>query len=324
MLQRTYSSPIVITVYLIAFLALVQAAAFGQDPDTISIETNLVNVGVTVTDRSGNHVTGLEKEHFQVLDNGVPQEVVLFSELSAPVSYGFVYDLHPTTSESTKRILDSIREFTSGLRPTDDFFTIVFNERGSLVLDFVPSVDQVSRHLSLGERGEPSSLYDAIVLAAEKASERRNSKKTLIVISDGKDDDSHHSYSELSRRLREVNVQIYAVFVGEGSRYRYSDISREMQPRALDSDLTLDRAALEELARSSGGSAQEPFSEDQINLMAVYKRISTEMEKQYSLGFYPAKPDGKWHKLKVSIDHPITNRNLRLVYRKGYQSPRPQ
>jgi len=322
--MRTHHRYISSAILALAFFVLALGNVFGQDPDTISIETNLVNVGVTVTDRNGNYVTGLEKEHFEVLDNGSPQDVVLFSEISAPVSYGFVYDLHPTTSESTKRILDSIREFTTGLRPADDFFTIVFNERGSLVLDFVPSVDQVSRHLSLGERGEPRSLYDAIVLAAEKANERSNSKRTLIVISDGRDEDSHHSYSSLSRRLRELNVQIYAVFVGEGREYRYSDISRERQPRALDSDLTLDRAALEELARRSGGSAQQPFSEDQINLMAVYERISTEMKKQYSLGFYPSKPDGKWHKLKVRIDHPIKNRNLRLVYRKGYQSPRPQ
>lgn len=308
---------------LVTILAF-SSAAFAQDPDTIEVETNLVNVGVTVKDRNGNHVTGLTKENFEIYDNGKRQEVVLFSDEEAPVSYGFVYDLHPEFSDRQERVLDSIREFAKRLREGDDFFTIVFNERGSLVLDFVPSVEQVRRHLSLNERGEPNSLYDAIFLAAEKAEERRNTKKTLIVITDGKDDDSHHSFSALSKRLRNVNVQVYSVLFGDEKEYRYSDITLETRPRALDTDLTLDRAALEELSKESGGEAQETVDENLLNLVGIYNRIAMEMRRQYSVGFYPPEADGKWHKLKVSIDHPIKTRRLKLTYRKGYQSPEPQ
>ncbi|QQS41843.1 MAG: VWA domain-containing protein [Acidobacteriota bacterium] len=294
--------------------------AFAQDPDTITVETNLVNIGVTVKDRSGNHVTGLTKDNFEIYDNGKKQEVVLFSDEAAPVSYGFVYDLHPEFSERQKRVLESIREFTARLREEDDFFTIVFNKRGSLVLDFVPTVEQVARHLSLDEKNEPNSLYDAIFLAAEKAEERPNTKRTLIVISDGKDDDSHHSFSELSKRLRGLNVQVFSVLVNDENDLRYSDITLEKRPRALDTDLTLDRAALEELSKESGGRAQETVDRDLVNLVGIYNRISMEMRFQYSVGFYPDESDGKWHKLKVNIDHPIQGRRLKLTYRKGYQS----
>ncbi|MCO6509418.1 MAG: VWA domain-containing protein [Aridibacter famidurans] len=305
---------------LLALFAL-SAAGFAQDPDTIRIETNLVNVGVTVKDRNGNNVTGLTKDNFEIYDNGKRQEVVLFSDEAAPVSYGFVYDLHPEFSDRQKRVLDSIREFTARLREGDDFFTIVFNKRGSLILDFVPTVEQVSRHLSLDEKSEPNSLYDAIFLAAEKAEERRNTKKTLIVISDGKDDDSHHSFSELSKRLRGVNVRVFSVLVSDDDELRYSDITLERRPRALDTDLTLDRAALEELSKESGGRAQETVDRNLVNLVGIYNRISMEMRFQYSVGFYPEESDGKWHKLKVDIDHPIQGRRLKLTYRKGYQSP---
>ncbi|REJ78391.1 MAG: VWA domain-containing protein [Acidobacteria bacterium] len=312
------------TLLIGVFINLLVVSSFAQDNDTITVDTTLVDVGVMVRSKDGRAVKGLSKENFKVFDNGQEQEIVLFSDETAPVSYGFVYDLHPAASEKTRLILDSIRKFTGNLGNADDFFTIVFNERGSLVLDFVPSVDQVTRHLSLGERNEPSSLYDAVFLAAEKVEERPNVKKTLIIISDGKDEDSHHSFNELSRLLKNVNVQVFSILVGEEPVYRYSDITLGKQPRSLDEDLSLDRAALAELSKQSGGNVQERPADNVLNLVSLYKRIDLEMRSQYSLGFYPEKVDGKWHDLKVDVEMLDGSREAKLTYRKGYQSPPQQ
>lgn len=306
--------------FALALLSTV-TVTFGQDEGAIKVETNLVSVGVSVYDRRGDYVKGLKKGNFKVFDNGREQEIALFSSEAAPVLYGFVYDLHPTTSERTKTILSSIKEFTKELPEKDDFFTIVFNQRGSLDLGFVPTVEQVNRHLSLGERGEPNSLYDAIALAAEKSVRRPNAKRTLIVITDGKDDDSHHSFRQLSEKLQGINVQIFAIFVGDQSDSTFSDLSLNEQPRRLDEDRSLDRAAINELARRSGGDTQEPFTENELDLLSIYNRIGIEMNNQYSLGFYPAKTDGKWHKLSVEVSAPSAEKGFRLAYRKGYQSP---
>src|SRR5215467_2370429 len=45
----------------------------------IKVEVNLVLVPVVVKDSSGNPVSGLKKEDFQLLDNGKPQTVSTFS-----------------------------------------------------------------------------------------------------------------------------------------------------------------------------------------------------------------------------------------------------
>lgn len=51
-----------------------------KDSDTaIKVEVNLVLVPVVVKDSSGNAVSGLEKEDFQLFDNGKPQTVSTFS-----------------------------------------------------------------------------------------------------------------------------------------------------------------------------------------------------------------------------------------------------
>ena len=162
---------IILSVFIVPTLA--------QDDEPIRVETNLVNVNVSIVDRKGKHVEGLEKGKFEIFDSGIKQQISHFSAENAPISFGIVYDLHPTTNERTKAVLESLRQFTKGLREKDDFFTLVFNKRGSLLLDFVPTAEQVSTHLA-GKFSEPNSLYDAIFKATEKIREKRNLKRSSL------------------------------------------------------------------------------------------------------------------------------------------------
>src|SRR5208337_2033344 len=45
---------------------------------SISVQSNLVNVDAVVTDQDGNLVTGLKRENFRILDEGLPQQVSNF------------------------------------------------------------------------------------------------------------------------------------------------------------------------------------------------------------------------------------------------------
>ncbi len=293
----------------------------AQDTDTIRINTNLISVGVVVKDKKGNYVKGLTKNQFNIFDDKTKQKIEFFSNEGAPVSFGIVYDLHPTTSERTRIILNSLKIFTDELPDKDDFFTIVFNERGSLNLNFVPTAQQVRRHLSFEERNKPNSLYDAVFLASEKIRKRPNQKKTLIIISDGKDHYSHHSFSQLSKQLKSFNVQIYAVILDEAEKWEYSDLMlNDSPPRIRINDSKLESGAMKDLSRKSGGKPETPFAKSSHELLEMYKVIASEMRHQYSIGFYPDKIDNKSHKLKVTVKSAEGNKKLDLFYRKKYRS----
>jgi Ca-activated chloride channel family protein len=306
------------------FLSTLSAAGiFAQDTDVIRVETDLVSVSVAVRDEKGRAVKGLSREQFEILDNKTKQTLAHFSAQDAAVSYGIVYDLHPTTDASTKAVLESLRQFTKELSPAEDFFITVFNERGNLTVDFVPSVEQVTQQLSA--RG-PRSLYDAVLQAAEKLRARRNQKQTLIIISDGADHRSHHSYNELIKQMRGLNMQTYAVLLDENAdgRWTYSDITRNREPRTIRSDATAnDRAAISDLSLKTGGAAYVEGLENQQRLYSAYKQIAKEMNEQYTLGFYPSATDGRWHSLAVRLV-PSTKESKKyvLTYRQGYQSPK--
>lgn len=141
----------------------------AQEQDRIAVGTDLVNVNVTVTGPGGKYVPGLTRDQFEIMDDNVRQKIAFFSSGDSPMSLGIVYDLHPTTVERTAATLRALRQFVRTLRPEDSYFSLTFNEYGSLILDFIPTLEQVQVHLTRDAARGPSSLYDAVFLAAGKS-----------------------------------------------------------------------------------------------------------------------------------------------------------
>jgi Ca-activated chloride channel family protein len=312
------------TFLLIIFLTAFAVFSAAQD-EPIRVATNLVTVNVAVTDKSGNYVGNLKREDFEIWDNKTKQEIDTFSAENVPVSFGIVYDLHPTTDERTKIVLDALRQFTKVFKQQDNFFVTVFNERGSLTTEFVPNIEQINANLADAKPSTPNSLYDAIFAASEKVRERRNTKQVLLVLTDGEDQTSHHSLKELRTHLRNVNLPVYTVSFAADNKnsYGYYDLYRTNGRQTLAASETsqLNTAALAEISKASGGQAFDRAVQNRYLLFGVFKKVLGEVENQYVIGFYPEATDGKWHKLKITVKS-ADGKKYKLSNRKGYLSPK--
>jgi Ca-activated chloride channel family protein len=296
------------------------------------VNARLVAVNVSVTDARGRRVEGLDKACFEVFDNGVKQKVEHFSSEEAPFSIGIVYDIHSSTRERTDAALRALKQFTAALRGEDDFFLTVFNERGSVAVDFVPTAEQVYNHLTYVAPKGPSALYDAVYQAAERLSAARNAKKALVIISDGQDHNSGHSDKGVRHRVRDLNIQVYGIacagpnddpLAGHG-RWVVEDITRQTGRHTFlaNADAAFGRAVLEELAQTSGGTAYFPQSGDgERELVGIGAQIALELRRQYTLAFYPAAApsDSGWHKINVRLTPAAGSGRLYLSYRKSYR-----
>ena len=315
-----------ITALILSLLILViTVRAFAQDEDRpVRVDTELVSINVGVIDGAGKPVAGLSQSQFEIYDNRNKQTIQHFSSASAGVTYGIVYDMHPTTELRTNAVLNGLREFTKGLPEADDYFFVVFNQRGSLNLDFVPDSDQLGRHLANPQKREPRSLYDALYLAAEKLRSQKNFKKTLLVITDAADHNSRRSFNDLREELRKFDVQVYAIILDETlDRFTsYVDITKHPEVSRVLSDATpSDRAALSSITLRSGGATFPSSLEDQRNILRISQQIATEMQRQYTLSFYPSQlPDGTWHSLRVGLRGVPNSKKFVLTYRQGYQA----
>jgi Ca-activated chloride channel family protein len=307
-----------------AFVIAASITAVAQD-QPVSVETNLVTVNVSVTDKNGNYVRGLTKNDFTLTDGGKPQDIDIFSAEESALSIGIVYDMHPSSTERAASVLEAMKRLIARLDGRDDYFITIFNEKGSLTTQAVPDVDQINRHLASPDRNTPNSLYDAIYAAGDRVIQLRNPKKYLLVITEGGDRNSRHSLKELRLRLRSVNLPVYALTFTPENRmsYGYSDLNRNGPRQLLGVGMAseLDRNVLSEISKTTGGQAIESGIRNRVYLAAVATKLLEEARSQYIVGFYPETNDGRWHKLGIRIG-PAKSKGLKVTSRKGYQSRR--
>jgi Ca-activated chloride channel homolog len=311
--------------FCVALLSIWAAGLAAAQDDPVKVETNLVTVNVAVTDRKGNQVRGLGKDDFALLDGGQKRDIeAVFSE-NAPLSVGIVYDMHTTVGQKSEDVLKALKKFTSELKPEDDYFVSVFNERGTLTTQFVPDAEQIERQLSGPNAGSPNSLYDAIFDAGSRVGKLRNSKRILLVLTDGADHSSDHNLKSLKAHLRSVNLPVYALTFNNSNRreYGYMDVFKDgpRQSFGIGDSTALDRGIVAEIAKSTGGQAYENNIRNQYYLSALVQKVLDEVRGQYVIGFYPEEPDGRWHSLKVSVKGQKEKR-LKVSGRKGYLSPK--
>jgi Ca-activated chloride channel homolog len=275
----------------------------------IRVGVNVVLVNATVTDPYNRLVTGLEKENFQVYEDGVEQEVAYYSSEDVPVSIGVIFDMSGSMSDKVNKARQSAVQFFRTANPQDEFFLVSFNERAELTSRFTSSVEDLqSRMMYTSARGR-TALLDAVYLGLSQMKGAHNSKKALLIISDGGDNHSRYNVTDVRNFVKEADVQIYSMGLFEG-------FGNAATPEERDGP-----ALLEELCDLTGGRLFRVESLD--NLPDVATKIGMELRNQYVLGYKPSnkQTDGRWRKIKVKVHPPRGLPPLNVFARTGYFGP---
>ncbi len=273
----------------------------------ILLNVDMVLVPITVTDPMNRLVTGLEKEDFQVFENGGQQKISTFAAEDAPVSIGIVFDLSGSMNSKLIRARESILQFIKTANPQDEFFVIGFNDRPELIEDFTGSVEDIQARLATVRSGKRTALLDAIYYAVVKMKDARHERKAILVVSDGGDNNSRYTSGELRSQVRESDVELYAIGI--------------FDPYAPTPEERFGPMLLNDLSEETGGRM---FRVDDIAEMGdIAEKISTELRNQYVIGFRPKDltRDGKWRKVKVKINPPQGLPPLTVHARTGYYAP---
>jgi len=282
-----------------------QQQTFNQDQDVIKQRTAVVTVNVSVTDKQFRQVTGLGREHFEIFEDKVRQDIEFFSDEDKPVSVGIVFDLSGSMSNKIARAREALKAFVDTCHNDDDFFLVGFNDRATLLAELSDG-QTVLNKLNFAEPRGQTALYDATYLGAEKIKEGRHEKRAILIISDGQDNASRYNYGELRKLLKENDVQIYCIGITEeGS---VAGGMMDMQGRAV----------LDEISRSTGGMAFYPTAHGELE--DAVTRIALVLRHQYSIGYVPANEqrDGKWRKIKVRVNAPKGLPSLVVRAKEGY------
>lgn len=309
-------------------------AKLGTSPDEsippaskILTRVEVVNVPVTVLDRRGRPVIDLNKEDFEVYEDGKPQAIRYFSrEMRQPLRIGLVLDTSNSARPALQFEKDAASEFVfnmlQGRSSRNQIFLQTFDATSSIIQDFTNDPQILNEKILELKAGGGKALYDAIYFACKEKMVRSgppaNTRRILVLVSDGRDVSSEHTIEEAISMARKAETLIYTI---DNTSYGYANTAQKI---------------LERLAVETGGAAQDPLevtpgtdigtgylSHGQIGetsqnkglgaatgiysatrlmqLADSLEAIGRELNEQYSIGYTPSndKMDGTFRAIRV-------------------------
>ena len=276
----------------------------------IKVDVNLTLVNVTVTDPLDRFVTGLEKEHFRVFEDGVEQEILTLSSEDVPISIGLVFDMSGSMSDKVEKAREAAVQFMRTANPQDQFFLVSFNDRAELTSGFTSSVDELQNRMMFTASRGRTALLDAIYLGLSQMRGAHNGKRALLLISDGGDNHSRYNENDIKSYLKEADCQLYAIGI-----FDPIDV-RSRTPEELEGP-----SLLSEMTEMTGGRVFPVGNLGELPDIAA--KIGMELRNQYVLGYKSANPqhNGAWRKIKIKLRPPKGLPPLRAYGKTGYYAP---
>ena len=276
------------------------------DEYRIRVDANLVVLHATAQDHKGILVSGLDKDSFQVYEDGVLQQIKHFSHDDVPVTVGLVIDNSGSMGRKRAEVIAAALAFARSSNPQDQMFVVNFNEHVRFALPgstpFTGQVSELEAVLSTIITSGQTALYDAVAAALEHLKKGDRDKKVLIVISDGGDNASKHTLAQIMALAQHADVIVYTIGL-------FDEADDDRNPQVL-----------RQLAKDTGGDVFLPQSIK--DAAPILERIARDIRSQYTIAYIPAnrKQDGTYRAIQVKAS--ATGRGqLSVRTRAGYRAP---
>ncbi len=304
--------------------ALMAIPAVPQEPSSqgpvIKSQVSLVNVFVTVRDKSKRIVGDLKQQDFKLEEDSQDQKIAFFSkEVNLPITLALLLD----TSGSEQEMLGAIQSAGSQfldrvLHKGDEALVMSFDTDVDLLSDFTDNRAQLDRAVRRARINTPgggmiagnpgpignqqmvgTALYDALYLSCSEKLNTEAGRKAIVVVTDAQDEGSKVRVEEAIESAQRTDAVIHVLYVADRRFGGNAGVAKK-------------------LADETGGRMISVSSEKKLK--EAFDEISDELRLQYTLGYYPsnAARDGKFRKIKVET----ANHELKILARKGYYAPK--
>ena len=281
------------------------------DPgSTIRVEVSRVPLLFTVTDKKNRFITDLERNDFQVFDNGKKQSIREFvRESDLPLRIGIVLDTSNSVRTRFRFEQEVAIEFTRNVlqEEKDKAFLVGFDTQAQLLVDFTNNIDKLSAGIRSTRAGGGTALYDAIYYACrDKLPEDwppEQFRRALVILGDGEDNHSTVTRDMALEMAHKAEAVIYT-------------ISTNQTRAKIAGDKVLRR-----FARETGGLAFHP--RQARDLEQSFADIANELRHQYFILYSPTEfaADGSFHKVRIKAK--ARGKSALVRARRGYYAPLP-
>jgi VWFA-related protein len=294
---------------------------------TIAVDVPIVTIDVVATTQHGDILTGLKKENFRVLDEGVAQTITNFGPTEAPITAVLLLEF---SSRGYYDYFAYIGKYWSSalfpqLQQKDWIALETFDMKTRIEVDFTQNKDEVMQGLShLYFPGfSESNVFDALLETTDRLKDVKG-KKSIILVASGVDTFSKHTLDQTMKALRGSDVTIFCIGLGQA----YANFAR----RGMQGMTSLQAEnQLKTFAAETGGNAWFPQFDGEMP--GVFRDVAAFLRHQYSLSYSPSNgaKDGKFHKVKIElvapdggpltvVDQKGKKQKYQVYARQGYQA----
>ncbi len=273
-------------------------------------DVRLVRMLATVRDADGKLAGNLKRDDFQIVDNGVPQDVAVFEATTEkPLCVALLIDCSRSTQREHRTELDSVRTFVRSLfqagNPGDAATLYSFNADVTLEASWTRSAERIERALNRLRSEGATALYDAISFGAQDL-KSRDGRHVAVIVSDGGNTFGKTTYLQALEAAHAADTIIYSVIIVPVAEEPGRNTGGEH--------------ALASLSNSTGGRTFFPGTTKDLD--RAFAEILRDLRMQYLLGYYPHSlpvTHERFHEVRLSL----RRAGYTVASRRGYFEPSP-
>ncbi len=256
-------------VFLIIFLCVLCVSAVNLSLQAqYTVEVQVVDLQVSVTNENREFVRDLKPEDFFVWEDGVSQDILDLELTREPFSIGILLDTSFSMRPAFKIMAKGTEDFIWSLHPQDEFFLMTFDEKLVVKKDFGFANQKSSLKLNELRYGEATRLFDAILAAEERLKAAHYPRRALFIISDGLNTSGEGDLKTAIEQAQKSKIIVYSMMLENSG---------------------ADIATLRMLSDATGGSYFELY-EKYPRLQAAYDKIARDLANRFTL-YYRSRSD---------------------------------
>jgi Ca-activated chloride channel family protein len=324
-----------------------------DENDVIKVDTALVTLPVSVTDRDGKYIGNLKQKDFKIFEDGVEQDVAYFQPTEKPFTVALLMDMSGSTKDHLREIQDAAFTFIQQLRDNDRVMIVAFDDDVHVLAEPTSDRRALRNAIQSAHPGGGTSLYEAVDFVLNQRFNHIEGRKAMVLFTDGVDTTSRHaSYQSNVVDAEEDGALCYVLQYDtfgdmNGGAPRPSGGAGPPQSGksggavlidAIGSILRGDNAYGRQRRTNGGGAGTSPAdysrADSYLHTMAdrtgarveraetigdldkSFANIAEELRRQYSLGYYPKNQStqGSRHAVRVRV----MRSNLAVKARSSY------
>lgn len=216
---------------LLMIFGWISAGSFAQtkqdDDEVLRVDTQVVDVPIIVTDKTGKPLLNLKRSNFVIYEDGKLQDIADFAATAAPFEVVLLLDTSGSTRSDLALIQRAAANFIASLRAGDKVSIIAYKSQkkenqttavSEVLSNLTDDRNKLKTALEHVKTSNGTPYYDSLMQVVEKVfsgkpQDEFRGRRALVALTDGVDSTSAAGFDEVKEEFEKAGISSYFIQV---------------------------------------------------------------------------------------------------------------